>query len=176
MKTSRKTKLVFLATVLALVMSLVAGICVSAADTDAPQAQFAANVAYNEKFHLVINVALAEELADGETLGLVIWDDTVEGELTYANATYKTFVTKTDEGGVEYFKSHAIPAAKIGDDLRLAACVKAADGTVRLSNAVTYSIVDYLNARIADSNSTPAQVDLYEKTLAYGAAAGAVLK
>ena len=75
---------------------------------------------------------------------------------------------------MKYFTSHGIPAPKIADDLRIAGCIKDADGNIRIGEIITYSIVDYLNDRIATEGITADQLDLYKKTLAYGKAAGAV--
>ena len=62
----------------------------------------------------------------------------------------------------------------MGEDLRVAGCIMDANGNIRIGTVLTYSIVDYLNSRIATEGITPAQLDLYKKTLAYGKAAGAV--
>ena len=158
----------------AMLISATSGITVIAADPTADVAVDMANLCYNEMMHIAIKLDVNEDIADGATVGLVIWDSEVTGDLTFANATYFNFESKTDEGGVEYYTSHAIPAPKMADTFKLAGCIKDADGTIRIGAVKDYSIVEYLNSRLADTTATPEQIDLYKKTLAYGKAAGAV--
>lgn len=174
MKNTKSFKLVVLITVLSLVLSAMVGISAVADSTETKVYIVGANIAYNEMMHMAINLQCAEELADGEVLGLLIWDDAVEGELTVENATHKTFNEKEDEKGVKYFTSQAIPAPKMGDVFQLAGCIKDAEGNVRIGKIIPYSVVEYLNDRLDDENVTENQLDLYKKTLAYGKAAGAV--
>ena len=158
----------------AVLVCATSGITAIAADATADVTVDMANLCYNEMMHIAISLDVNETVAEDATLGLIVWDFTVEGELTAENATYKNFVMKTDENGVEYFTSHAIPAPQMGDIFKLAGCIKDADGTIRIGTVKDYSIVDYLNARLADTTATPLQIDLYNKVLAYGKAAGAV--
>ena len=174
MKNTKSFKLVMLITVLSLVLSAMVGISAVADDAEAKVYIAGANIAYNEMMHLAINIQCAEELAEGDTLGLIIWDDAIEGEPTLANATYVTFNEKEDEKGVKYFTSQGIAAPEMGDVFQLAGCIKDADGNVTIGKIISYSVVEYLNDRIATEGITPAQLDLYKKTLAYGKAAGAV--
>lgn len=174
MKNTKSFKLVVLITVLSLILSAMVGIGVVAEDTSADIRIDGANIAYNEMMHIAITLQCNEELADGEVLGLMIWDSSVEGELTAANATYKTFNEKEDENGVKYFTSQGIAAPEMADVFKLAGCIKDADGNVRIGAIIEYSVVEYLNDRLDDENVTANQLDLYKKTLAYGKAAGAV--
>ena len=173
MKNMKSYKLILLVTVISLIFGAMVGIGTSA-EADAAVTVDSANLAYNEMMHLAVTLECTEELAEGASLGLVIWDDTVEGDLTLANATYVTYTEKEDENGIKYFTSYGIPAPKMADALRIAGCIKEADGTVKLGDVISYSIYDYLNDRIATEGITPEQLDLYKKTLAYGKAAGAV--
>ena len=174
MKNTKSFKLVVLVTVLSLVFCAMVGVGSLAADGDAAIAVDQTNLAYNEMMHIAINLEVSETLGEGDTLGILIWDDTVTDALTAENATYKSFTEKEDANGVKYFTSHGIPAPKMADDIRIAGCIKDAEGNIRIGTVLTYSIVDYLNDRIATEGITDAQLDLYEKTLAYGKAAGAV--
>ena len=174
MKNTKGFKLFVLVTVLSLVFGSMVGTGAFAAESDAAITVNQTNLCYNEMMHLAINLEVTETLTEGDTLGILIWDDTVTDALTAENATHKSFNEKEDKNGVKYFTSHGIPAPKIADDLRIAGCIKDADGNIRIGEIITYSIVDYLNDRIATEGITADQLDLYKKTLAYGKAAGAV--
>ena len=158
----------------AVLVCATSGITAIAADASADVTVDMANLCYNEMMHIAISLEVNEVIAEGATLGLIVWDSSIEGDPTVSNAIYANFEMKTDENGVEYFTSHAIPAPKMGDVFKLAGCIKDADGNIRIGEIKDYSIVDYLNARLADPESTPLQIDLYNKVLAYGKAAGAV--
>lgn len=174
MKNTKSAKLVAIITVLSLILSAMTALGAFAAEADAAVTVDMANVAYNEMMHIAVSLECAEELGEGDTLGILIWDGTVEGALTAENATFENFTEKEDKNGVKYFTSHAIPAPKMADEIKIAGCIKDADGNIRVGEALTYSVVEYLNSRIATEGITPAQLDLYKKTLAYGKAAGAV--
>lgn len=174
MKNTKNFKLIAVITVLSLVFGAMVGLGVFAADADAAIEIDQANLCYNEKMHIALTLNCAEELNEGDTLGIIVWDDTVEGDLTAENAIHKSFTEKEDENGVKYFTSHGIPAPKIADELKIAGCIKDAEGNIRIGTVITYSIVEYLNDRIATEGITAEQLDLYKKTLAYGKAAGAV--
>ena len=173
MKITKNTKIILLVTVLSLVFGTIIGFNVSA-EADAAVTVDSANVAYNEMMHLAINLECNETLAEGDALGLIVWDASVEGEFTVENATYVTYEEKVDKGGMKYFTSQGIAAPEISDVYRIAGCIKSADGSVRVGTILEYSIVEYLNDRIATEGITDAQRDLYVKTLAYGKAAGAI--
>ena len=174
MKSNKKMSLIAAIVGIALLFSSMATIGVFASDDTAAVTVDKANIAYNEMMHIALALECTEALGDGDILGILIWDDTVTGALTAENATFKNFTEKEDEKGTKYFTSYGIPAPKIADDIRIAGCIKGADGSIRLGTVITYSIVDYLNDRIATEGITPEQLNLYEKTLAYGKAAGAV--
>ena len=176
MKNKKNAKLIAIITVLSLILSAMTALGSFAAESEADAAVTVdmANVAYNEMMHIAVALECAEELSEGATLGLLIWDNTVEDALTAENATFKNFTEKEDENGVKYFTSQGIPAPKMADEIKIAGCIKDAEGNIRIGEVLTYSVVEYLNARIATEGITPEQLDLYKKTLAYGKAAGAV--
>lgn len=175
MKNTKSIKTIALITVLSLVISAMVGMSVFAADTaEAAITVDQTNIAYNEMMHIAFNLKVDETLGAGEKLGILVWYSDVTDELTAENASYKSFDEKVDDGGTKYFKSAGIPAPRMGEDLRVAGCIMDANGNIRIGTVLTYSIVDYLNSRIATEGITPAQLDLYKKTLAYGKAAGAV--
>ena len=174
MKNTKNIKLIAFITALSLIFCAMVGISAFAEDADAAVTVAYSNLCYNEMMHIAVNLECTEELAEGDTLGILIWDNTAEGELTAANATFKNFTEKEDEGGTKYFTSHAIPAPEMADEIKIAGCIKDADGNVRIGTVITYSIVEYLNHRIANDSISAEQLDLYKKTLAYGKAAGAV--
>lgn len=173
MKNTKSFKLVVLVTVLSLIFGAMVSIGASA-EAEAAVTVDGANLAYNEMMHLAVKLECTEELAEGAALGLIVWDGATEGELTVANAIHVSYTEKEDEKGVKYFTSHGIPAPKMGEEFKIAGCIKDADGTVRIGTVISYSIYEYLNDRIATEGITDAQLDLYKKTLAYGKAAGAV--
>ena len=107
-------------------------------------------------------------------IGLIIWDEATEGDLTVENAVHVTFTEKEDAKGNKYFTTHGIAAPEMADEFKLAGCIKEADGTIRIGRVISYSVIEYLNSRLNDDNVTPEQLDLYKKTIAYGKAAGAV--
>ena len=173
MKSRKSFKLLALVAVLSLILG--AMMCIGAsAEADAAVAVDSANLAYNEMMHIAVKLECTEELAEGDVLGLLVWDSSVEGDLTADNATYTTYTEKEDKNGVKYFTTQGIAAPEMADEFSIAGCIKAADGTVKIGTVVTYSIVEYLNDRIATDGITAEQLDLYKKTLAYGKAAGAV--
>ena len=174
MKKLKWFKLLALATVFSLVLGAQVGVSSFAADTNAAITVDQTNLCYNEMMHIAINLEVNESLAEGDTLGILIWDDTVTEALAAENATFKSFTEKEDEGGTKYFTSHGIPAPKMADDIRIAGCIRDAEGNIRIGEILTYSIVDYLNSRIATEGISAEQLDLYKKTLAYGKAAGAI--
>ena len=174
MKNIKCFKLFVIVTVLSLVFGSMVGTGAFAAESDAAVAVDQINLCYNEMMHLAINLEVAETLTDGDALGILIWDDTVTDALTAENATHKSFDEKEDEGGTKYFTSHGIPAPDMAKDIRIAGCIKDADGNIKMGTVITYSIYEYLNDRLATEGISDLQRDLYKKTLAYGKAAGAV--
>ena len=172
MKNTKANKLIVLVTVLSLILCSMVSIGVSA-EADAAVTLDGANVAYNEMMHLAVTLECTETLAEGATLGLIIWDAD-EDDLTVKNATYVTFTEKEDAKGNKYFTTQGIAAPDMAKEFKLAGCIKEADGTVRIGTAITYSVAEYLNDRLDDADVTPDQLDLYKKTLAYGKAAGAI--
>ena len=173
MKNTKSFKLVVLITVLSLILGAFVSVGVSA-ESEVAVTIDGANIAYNEMMHMAITLKCDEALAEGDVLGLIIWDSAVEGELTAANATHVTFNEKEDENGVKYFTSQGIAAPEMADVFKLAGCIKSANGTIKIGKVINYSVAEYLNSRLDDEDVTPAQLDLYKKTLAYGKAAGAV--
>jgi hypothetical protein len=173
MKNTKSFRLAVLVTVLSLILSAMVGISINA-EADAGVEIVGANVAYNEMMHLAINLQATETLAEGAVLGLIIWDEATEGDLTVENAVHVTFTEKEDTKGNKYFTTQGIAAPEMADEFKLAGCIKEADGTVRIGRVISYSVIEYLNSRLNDDNVTPEQLDLYKKTIAYGKAAGAV--
>ena len=169
----KANKLIVLVTVLSLILGSMISIGASA-EADAAVSITGANVAYNEMMHLAISLTCSEELAEGATLGLIIWDSAAEGDLTAENAVHVTFTEKVDAKGNKYFTTQGIAAPDMAKEFKLAGCIKEADGTVRIGNVISYSVAEYLNDRLDDADVTADQLDLYKKTLAYGKAAGAV--
>lgn len=108
----------------AVLVCATSGITAIAADANADVTVDMANLCYNEMMHIAISLEVNEEITEGATLGLIVWDSTAEGELTTKNAIYASFEEKTDDNGVKYFTSHAIPAPQMADTFKLAGCIK----------------------------------------------------
>ena len=178
MKNTKEIKLIAFITVLSLIFSAMIGINVSAADEIASAGAdviiASKNLVYNEYLHIAVHLENNEELGSGEALGILVWDDTVTESLTAENATYRSFYKKMDAGGTIYYATHGIPAPDMAKEIRIAGCIKDADGNIRIGTVITYSIYEYLNHRLDTEGITDLQRDLYVKTLAYGKAAGAV--
>ena len=77
MKNTKGFKLFVLVTVLSLVFGSMVGTGAFAAESDAAITVNQTNLCYNEMMHLAINLEVTETLAEGDTLGILIWDDTV---------------------------------------------------------------------------------------------------
>ena len=99
--------------------------------------------------HIAIHLENNEVLNEGETLGILVWDYTVTGTPTVENATHKSFAMRIDAGGTTYYASHGIPAPDMAKDIRIAGCIKDADGNIKMGTVITYSIYEYLNNRLA---------------------------
>ena len=178
MNNTKRIKLISVITILSLIFGTMVGINISAADETASAevdvTVESKNILYNEYMHIAIHLENNEVLNEGETLGILVWDYTVTGTPTVENATHKSFAMRIDAGGTTYYASHGIPAPDMAKDIRIAGCIKDADGNIKMGTVITYSIYEYLNNRLATEGISDLQRDLYKKTLAYGKAAGAV--
>ena len=178
MKNTKAIKLISVITILSLIFGTMVGINISAAD-EAASAEVdvtvaSKNIIYNDYMHIAIHLESNETLSEGETFGILVWDYTVTETPTAENATHKSFAMRADAGGTTYYASHGIPAPDMAKDIRIAGCIKDADGNIKMGTVITYSIYEYLNNRLNTEGINDLQRDLYEKTLAYGKAAGAV--
>ena len=138
----------------------------SSAETDNVPTLEDANVWYGDTLALAFTVNAAE----GETAGIAVYEsrDAAEG-----NYMYITFDAKKD-GDVTFYETFAIDAKDVGTSYYVAAVSKDADGKVTYGEKIEWSVAKYINAKL-EAGATEAQTNLYNKVLAYGAAAAKVL-
>ena len=126
------------------------------------------NLAYNAELNLAVEV---KQVMEGD-LGLGVWAADV-AQLTEENAikiTYELNTTDFEGQTVCYAFSHGIAAKDIDTEYIFAAVVKDAEGVLHIGQTATYSVSDYLSARLKE-DITPEQETLYNAVIAYGAAA-----
>ena len=127
------------------------------------------NLAYNAELNLALEV---KQVMEGGDLGLGVWAADV-AQLTEENAikiTYELNTTDFEGQTVCYAFSHGIAAKDIDTEYIFAAVVKDAEGVLHIGQTATYSVSDYLSARLKE-DITPEQETLYNAVIAYGAAA-----
>ena len=107
---------------------------------------------------------------DGETAGIAVYasKDAKDGDYMYI-----TFDAKKD-GDVSFYQTFPIDAKDVETNYYVAAVSKDADGKITYGEKVEWSVAKYINAKLL-AGAEPEQVNLFEKVLAYGAAANKVL-
>ena len=165
-----------IAVAIMLLVSLVclAGVCVTAAEEQTGLEIGQYNLEYNKNTHII--VTLVGEAPAGQEKGIAVWDYTVEGELTLANASFLNFEVETDSKGVEYYATQGIPAAALSEEYTIAPVTKDAEGNVAIAGAlVKRSAFGYVAERLGDEGLMGYQVDLYRDLVVYGTSAEQVL-
>lgn len=148
-----------------------------------------ANLLYEDYLH--INYGVYTNLDDGEysEVKMLFWN-AAQQDYTLETAMEERSKRAGDPikitlGGVTYnnciqFLSDGIAAKEIGDTVYARAYVTDSEGNVFYSNAVKYSVLDYVYSRYRDAelkgNVTDAQLHLYNSILTYGARAQVTLK
>jgi hypothetical protein len=150
--------------ILALVMIMSALVCISvfAEEEEVKPSIGAANVVYGEEIRIAFTI---KDAGEGE-YGIAV----VEGE----EIVYASFNEKTD-GAVAYYLTDGIAAKDINTVYTYAVVEKTDDGIEIVSDLFEYSVAKYAAERIATEGITDAQKNLYNKLIAYGNAAQAVL-
>ncbi len=186
MKAFNKTRLLALILALSLILSMVAGVSVYAAGSEA-DAGCAGVVSKN--VDLGTELALCFAVKNGSEAGelsLLIWDWTYEGtEYTYETAQQKkapvTDVVVPD-GADCVFVSNRISAKDLDGELKFRTCIEKEDGTCVLGELLTYSIIEYANQRLSEVDGEDKtdeekanEKELYNYIKMYNLAAEAVL-
>lgn len=167
MKITTMKKLISL--FLACLMLVSLGSLTTAAESDVKVDIVSKNVHFGENYHPMFAVS-TENLPDGAEVQLV---------LTLGNETVSTVKTVETVHGADcdvFTATKGVPAQNI-DRLYVAKAQVVSGGEVIAESAVySYSILEYLNERLyVSANVTAEQKDLYEKFLAFAAAAEAVV-
>lgn len=150
--------------ILALVMIMSALVCISvfAEEEEAKPSIGSANVVYGEEIRIAFTI---ENAGEGE-YGIALVEG---GEIVYASFNEKS------DGVVAYYLSDGIAAKDINTVYTYAVVEKTDDGIEIVSDLVEYSVAKYATDRAAADGISPAQKNLYNKLIAYGNAAEAVL-
>lgn len=191
MKKSNFVKFALLTVVLALIVGVFAGLTVSA-DENSDQLDYAGfaidkkNLEYDALLNFAFTVTGAPELAEGQKIGVAAYaaDTAISMEAEYVAITY---TIKTD-GNVTYYTPHAVEARNIGVTFTFVPVVLDAENNiVGFGETYDYSVAEYCNERIGDLDKIVTdggvlnakqenQKVLYNAIIAYGVAAGAVIK
>ncbi len=171
MKKRKSVKIIAIALLCTLMIGAAIGIGISADDLTGDKVATLGmkNLAYNAELNLAIEV---KQVMEGR-LGLGVWAADV-AQPTADNAikiTYELNTTDFEGQTVCYAFSHGIAAKDIDTQYVFAAVVEDADGVLHIGETDSYSVSDYLNARLAVEGITPEQRTLYNAVIAYGAAA-----
>ena len=168
MKTNTMKKLISLFLACLMLVSL-GSLTTVAAEGDAKVDIISKNVHFGENYHPMFAVS-TENLPDGAEVQLVL---TLDGETV---STVKTVETVHGAECDVFTATKGVPAQSI-DRLYVAKAQIVSGGEVIAESAsYTYSILEYLNERLyVSENVTAEQKDLYEKFLAFAAAAEAVV-
>ncbi len=142
------------------------------------------NVEHRDFMHLAFMV---EETAEHTgAIGIMIWEADAT-DYTADNAIYSNYQTSEDSEGNVYYSGNAVPAKNIATDYLVAVVEKNADGNVTvISVPKAYSIKAWATQKIADEEAKAydedettepdtVRINLYNKVIAYGEAASAVL-
>ena len=151
------------------------------------------NVEYGGYLHLAVQIIYPENQVAGDyEYGIFVFDTSVEpADFATTEPIYSTFTVKTSipEVGdpVKYCTTQGIAAKDISKEYRIALVVhdkvndtynfgtEVADENGGEASVFDYSVASYCEDRQNDQNVTEAQRNLYQKILAYGDAAIAVL-
>ena len=152
------------------------------------------NVEYGDFMHIAYAVQYSNDFVgenaefDVSEVRMIFWNGG-QSDYTLENAENIVFVAAPDDAAppakysnCRVFLSDDIPAKNIVDTIYARAYVEAADGTIYYSNVSKYSVLQYVYDRYAALDASTAtdaetlakeaaQRELYDRILAYGAAA-----
>ena len=174
MKTTKFSRLLTFALVLAIALCCAIGIMASAEDAEPVARIDTANVAYNEMVQLAFTVAENGTLPEGADLGIMFWAYGTS-EFTAETALYSTY-TECEKDGVTYYKSRGIAAPEM-DTLLCVAAVYKLDGAVTVCHEpIEYSVLKYAGTRLAGTDISAKQAAMYENLIHYGINSDTVLE
>ncbi len=174
MKRTKLTKIAAFLIVSMLIVSMAAVFTSSAvaADEITETASITSvNVEHRDFMHLAFQVSAPD--ATG-TVGIMIWESGVT-DYTVDNAIYSNYKTSEDSEGTVYYSGHAVAAKNIATEYQIAVVEKDASGNVTIiSKPVSHSIQGWAETKLAQSPDAVRE-NLYNKVIAYGKAASAIL-
>jgi hypothetical protein len=158
-----------LSLILALAIVVCALVCITAFAEDTAPVIKGANVVYGDEIKIAFTVDGTEN--DGE-YGIAL----VESDGENYVIKYATFDVQVDGECVEYYLTQGI-APKDIDTVYSYAVVEKVGGEIKVvGEPIKYSVEKYANDRLAVEGISEVQKNLYNKILAYGEAADAVLQ
>ncbi len=175
MKNTRLTKLTAFLIISVLIVSMAAVFTTSAVTADGITETASisqVNVEHRDFMHLAFIVETEGEHTG--TVGIMIWEADVT-DYTAANAIYSNYETSEDSAGNVYYSGHAIAAKNIATEYMVAVVEKDAQGEVTvISVPELHSIEGWAEQKLTESPDTVRE-NLYNKVIAYGKAASAIL-
>ncbi len=130
------------------------------------------NVEHRDFMHLAFNVETTGEHTG--TIGIMVWAADVE-DYTTANALYSSYVLKSDGAGTSYYASQSIPAKNIATKYQVAVVEKDGAGNVTIISVPEEHSVEAWAQTKLTQNPSADEANLYNKVIAYGQAAAAVI-
>ena len=177
MKQTKIKKIASVLVVIAVLVCALAGISASAVTEGEIQVSAkieSVNVEHRGCMHLAFKVETASA-PDGAVIGIMIWNKGVTN-YTAQNSIWSNYELSNDGAGTDYYASMPIAAKNIATQYKVAVVAELDGEVTLLSVPVCYSIMGWAETKLADPNTTdPARINLYEKVIAYGKAASAVL-
>ncbi len=180
MKQTKIKKIASLLVVAAVLTCALAGIAVSAVTTDeiTETARIdSVNVEHRGCMHLAYKV-VTDSVPEGATVGIMVWSPSTKN-YTAKNAIWENYTLSNDGAGTEYYASMPIAAKNIATEYPVAVVAKTADGEVILlsspDNMQEPTSVEAWAYKKLENETNPTRINLYEKVIAYGKAASAVL-
>ena len=177
MKKQRTLKLVALFSTIALLVCAMVGVGISAATAEEiteTASIVSVNLEHRDYMHLAFKVETVS-VPDGATVGIMVWNSGVT-DYTAENKLWSNFELSNDGAGTDYYASQSISAKDIATEYQVAVVAKTDGGVTLLSKPVSYSVEAWAQTKLADPETVdPVRINLYNKVIAYGKAASAVL-
>ena len=177
MKQTKIKKMISFLVVAAVLICTLAGFSASAVTSEeiTETAEVASvNVEHRGCMHLAYKVEV-QSAPEGANVGIMIWSPGTQN-YTASNAIWESYVLSNDGAGTDYYASMPIAAKNIGTAYQVAVVAELDGEVTLLSVPVGISIQNWAETKLADPETTdPARINLYEKVIAYGKAASAVL-
>lgn len=176
MKQTKIKKITALLVCAVLLVGAVIGVGVSATTAEEIEETAAIssfNVEHRGSMHLACKVETDYVVSEGETLGIMVWAPGVKN-YSSANKIWESYELKDDGAGTYYYASMPIAAKNIATEYQYAVVVKNGNTVTLLSKPAAQSIEAWAETKLENATD-PARINLYNKVIAYGKAASAVL-